>query len=51
MKIGVLTPELNKWQAGIAWGKAPDWQVQFSSASFGSSMRGASSSFFLPQKA
>jgi hypothetical protein len=27
MKLGVLTGQLNKWQAGIAFGKAPDWQV------------------------
>ena len=29
MKIGVLTSQLNRWQAGIAWGKAPEWQAQF----------------------
>jgi hypothetical protein len=26
MKIGVLNGKLNRWQAGIAWGKAPTWQ-------------------------
>jgi len=29
MKIGSLTStKLNRWQAGIAWGKAPAWQQQ-----------------------
>jgi hypothetical protein len=29
MKIGVLHGKLNQWQAGIAWGKAPEWQQRF----------------------
>jgi len=29
MKIGVLNGKLNRWQAGIAWGKAPEWQHEF----------------------
>lgn len=29
MKIGTLNWELNRWQLGIAFGKAPDWQVRF----------------------
>ena len=28
MKIGTLNGKLNHWQAGIAWGKIPDWRME-----------------------